>query len=73
LHFFKPFLLRAFENATHYFVPHHVKRKVTKGEQSNFDHVAGFRINDEWEVSTDRRSIGIDMALIILAKKLTRL
>jgi hypothetical protein len=66
-HLLSRFLLRAFENATCNFVLHHIKRNVTKGEQSNFDHVAGFGINDEREVCTYPRSIGVDVAPIVLS------
>lgn len=67
------FLPGTIENATRHFVSHDVKRNVTEGKQSNFDSVARDRIYDEWEVRADRRSIRIDAAPIILAKKLTRL
>jgi len=67
------FLPRTIVKATRHFVSYDVKRNVTKWKQSNFDNFACDRINDAWEVRTDSRSIGIDAAPIILAKKLTRL
>jgi len=67
------FLPETIENATRHFESHDVKRHVTERKQSNFDNVTRERINNEWEVRTDHRSIRIDAATIILAKKLTRL
>ncbi len=67
------FLPRTIVKATRHFVSYNVKRNVTEGKQSNFGNIARCRINDEWKVRTDSRSIGINTAPIILAKKLTRL